>query len=422
MRLGEAQRLGWRGWQRLAFGTGATLSPRALRLRLMQRMQRANRRTSQIAAALEQVCGIQRCAGNAVQILENGSATFPAMLRDIAAATSTINFENYIFESDATGWEFANALAERALAGVTVNLLYDAIGSASASPDLWAFLEGAGVRVRVFRPLSEGLARAQSRDHRKLLVIDGQIAYIGGHCIGDCWAGRKPGEHAWRDTHCRIEGPIVAELQRTFCECWVDAGGEACVDEDPRYFPRLEPRGAVELMTLTCGVERGLRQAYLTLLQHARKRVLIANAYFCPDEELLAAFKDAARRGVRVRLILPSMSDHDFMVTAARSTYAELLEAGVEIYEYQPSVLHTKTALVDGCWATIGSCNLDSRSLVFNYEANIGICSRPVVRALERTFKRDLRRSERIRPEHWHRRPLLQKFVEGLLSLVSHHL
>jgi cardiolipin synthase len=409
-------------FRRPVFQHATPLSPRVLGKRLLSRVDHSSLRGNHIAEAVTQVCRTHTSGGNALLILENGIGTYAAMLHDIGAAISSINFENYIFESDATGWEFANALAERALAGVSVNLLYDAIGSANASADMWAFLAGAGVNVRAFHPLSEGLARAQIRDHRKLLIVDGRIGYIGGHCIGNCWSGRNPGEGAWRDTHVRLEGPAVADLQRTFCECWAEAGGQECAADDPRFFPPLESRGSLDVMTLTCGEERGMRQAYLEMFKQARKRILIANAYFCPDEELRAALKAAARRGVRVRIIVPSKSDHEIMIAAARSTYADLLNAGVEIYEYQPTMLHAKTALVDGCWATVGSCNLDSRSLSFNYEANIGISSRRIVRTLERTFKRDLRRSERIRPEHWRRRPFVQKVAETLVSMISRQL
>lgn len=371
-----------------------------------------------IAAAVQGACCAPIALGNAIQVLEDGEPTFAVLLRSIAAAEHSINVEHFKIHSDATGWEFASVLAERALAGVPVNLLYDALGSLSASADFWAFLSGAGVSVHPFHPLTDG-TRAIVRTHRKLIIIDGRIAYIGGHCIGDEWSGRKPDEPAWRDTLCRVEGPAVADLQAAFYDLWEQVASCTRPQADPRYFPPLKPEGSSAVMTLTCGSERGIKHAYREMIASARERVMITNAYFHPDGDIVEALKDAARRGISVRIIVPGKSDIDIMITAARSIYSELLEVGVEIYEYQPTVLHAKTAVADGCWAMVGSCNLDARSLDVNYEANIAIIDAQIASLLEAQFEADLQQSRRIDLEEWRQRPLTQKVGELIIGMLG---
>ncbi len=377
----------------------------------------AQRPRNHISAAVREACGVDLTLGNRVKALQNGPTCFPAMITGIAQARQSITFENYRIRSDETGWMFAEALAARARAGIPVKLIYDAVGSAASSNDLWDYLRGAGVETRAFHPLSSG--PKQVRDHRKLIVVDGCMAFVGGHCMGNEWSDHNPVGRCWRDTNCRVEGPAVAHLQRVFFESWQETGGDEVDERDPRYYPDLAPVGRCEVMVLGSSTERTITRAYHAAIAHAREQVLITNAYFVPDEALRATLMQAAARGVVVRIIVPSESDVVGIVPAARQQYDQLLEAGIAIYEYQPTVLHAKTAIVDSCWATVGSCNLDHWSLDVNYEANIGVSGPSLIRRLEQTFAEDLAASRCIDLAEWRERPRLEKLKDQVAGLVG---
>jgi cardiolipin synthase A/B len=344
-------------------------------------------------------------------LLRDGAEAYPAMLAAIAAARSNICLETYILRDDRTGRRFADALAERAGAGVEVSLLYDAWGSSVSG----GFIEGlhrAGVRTLVYHPLRfsgrlpEISAKLTRRDHRKALVVDGQVAFTGGINIEDDNAPVEDGGAAWRDTHLRIEGPAAAELEYFFRRTWKRERGapfdEARYGHDGR---RADPH--VRVITNDMRRARGgIREEYRAAIAGAKRRILITNAYFLPTPRFLWALGQAAGRGVDVRVMVGGTTDVATVLMATRSVYARLLDAGVRMFEWRGRVLHAKTAVVDGFWSTVGSSNLDPQSLRHNLEANAFVEDRGFGAALERMFEADLEHCEEIEVGKWrHRAP-----------------
>lgn len=342
-------------------------------------------------------------------VLKDGGQTFPAMLAAIESATRSICLEAYIFRSDRTGTLFVEALAARARKGVEVSLLYDAWGSSVASATLET-LHAAGARTLAFHALRfAGRARAvigrmTRRDHKKTLVVDSRVGFTGGINICDDYAPlHGPG---WRDTHLRVEGPAVAELERCFLHTWRRGGGSPV---DPALHV-IDGRSRDDRVTiLTSDHRRGrisIREAYRRAITHAREKILITNAYFLPEIRMLRALVAAARRGVDVRVMIPGTSDVLAVVYASRAIYDFLLGGGVRMFEWKGRVLHAKTAVIDGQWSTVGSSNLDHQSLRMNLEVNALVRDQGFSRALERMFEDDLRHCDEIVPERWMRRPL----------------
>jgi cardiolipin synthase len=338
--------------------------------------------------------------GNQVAILKDGGQAFPAMLRAIARAQSSVFLETYIYRDDTTGRRFADALMERARAGVTVLVLYDDWGS-SMSDWLPAELRAAGVKVLAFRPvrfrgsLGRLLGRLRRRNHRKALVVDGAVAFTGGLNIGDDYAAVEDGGAGWRDTHLRIAGPAAGVLERLFLQTWRTNRGAAV--------GRLPSRGATpndgRVRILGSDFRRDrkdIRRAYLAAIASAQDRIFLTHAYFLPPVRLLKLLTKAARRGVRVALIIAGSTDVQLVLYAARGLYPRLLRAGIEVYEWQGRVLHAKTAVVDGRWTTIGSSNLDALSLRANLEVNAVVEDTALAEAMERMFVEDLVFCERI--------------------------
>jgi cardiolipin synthase len=344
-------------------------------------------------------------------LLKDGAQAFPAMIDAIAAARSTVCLETYILRDDRTGRRFADALAERARAGVEVSLLYDAWGSSVGGAYVDA-LEAAGVRVLSYHPLRfsgrrrEVLGRLANRDHRKALIVDGRVGFTGGINISDEYAPVEEGGAGWRDTHLRLEGPAARELEYFFRTAWRRGGG-APFDE-PRYAGdgrRPDPLVSV----ISSDVRRArasIRGAYREAIRSARQRVWITNAYFLPAIRLLRDLGDAARRGVDVRVMVAGTTDVRAVLYASRSIYELLLRAGVRLYEWTGRVLHAKTMVVDGRWATVGSSNLDAQSLRQNLEVNAIVRHPSFAAALERMFEEDLASCEEVTDERWQRRPL----------------
>jgi cardiolipin synthase len=358
-----------------------------------------------------------------LSLLKDGYEAFPAMLAAIAAARSTICLETYILRDDGMGRRFAEALMERARAGVEVNLMYDAWGS-SVSLHLLSALREAGVRTLAFHPirfhsrLGRMLWRLRKRNHRKSLIVDRQVAFTGGLNIADDYAAREDGGQDWRDTCVRIEGPAAAELQYFFLRTWRRSRG-ARLDE-PRYVSagrRPDPRVKVITSDLHRG-RRGIRRAYRAAIRSARRRIFITSAYFLPSHTLLRALQRAARRGVDVRVILAGTTDVRIVLLAARAMYGRLLGAGVRIYEWRAErVLHAKTAVIDGHWSTIGSSNLDALSLRRNLEANAIVEDPDFAAALEALFEEDLAHCEEVTLERWRQRPWWQRTFSWLAYL-----
>lgn len=369
--------------------------------------------------------------GNKVTLLKNGPATYATMLDAIAHAKSSINLEMYIISAGPIGRRFANALIERQLHGVQVNIIYDSFGSLQTPAGFFERMSAAGIKIVQFNPLDPFAAKLHwsvgHRDHRKLLVVDGRIAFTGGINISNVYSsGVVPHERApamnpryWRDTDVEIQGPVVAQFQRVFIRDWISQKGP---DLAPRnYFPRQRPQGR-DIVRVMASVPEQFSLIYVTLISaidNAETNVYITDAYFAPDHQMLKALERAARRGVDVELLLPSQSDVPIVVSAARSHYAKLMKAGVRVYEWRGKMLHAKTAAIDGVWSTVGTSNLDWWSIARNNEINADIISHDFGDQMNLMFKNDLEDSNRIDPEQWRRRGIVERFDEFFAWMIE---
>ncbi|HEY2560869.1 MAG TPA: phospholipase D-like domain-containing protein [Caldimonas sp.] len=362
--------------------------------------------------------------GNKVTVLEDGSNTYAAMFGLIASARDSIDMETYILEEDDVGRRLADALIARQAAGVQVNLMHDAVGTLGTSKNYFKRLSDAGVSVLAFNPVNPLAAKAgwdvNQRDHRKLLVVDGRSAVLGGINISSVYSSSSGGGSGsgsgggdkktglpWRDTDLLIEGPVVAELQKLFFETWNAQKGPTPAQR--RYFPRLEPMGHEVVRAIGSVPDEPFSQIYVTLLSainSAESEILLTNAYFVPDPQLMQALIAAVARGVDVRLIVPSTTDSSLVFHAGRAHYEPLLEGGVKLYERRAALLHAKTAVIDGVWATVGSTNLDWRSFLHNQELTAVVLGTEFGARMRAAFERDLAASDQITLEAWQRRPI----------------
>jgi cardiolipin synthase len=375
--------------------------------------------------------------GNKLVLLQDGPATYQAMFAAIRQARDHINLETYIFEDDDIGKQFADLLLERQAAGVQVNLIYDSVGCLNTPRSFFERLSAGGIRVLEFNPVNPLASHKKiwllnNRDHRKLLVVDGRIAFLGGINISESYSSgpsmrsaRKKGAQpvGWRDTHLQIEGPVVSEFQKLFMDTWSKQKGPPLPEKN--YFPQLVKQGDEIVRAIGSASADPHSLIYLTLLSaidNAEQRVYLTNAYFAPDPQLLKALTDAAQRGVEVKLILPSHTDSWPVFHAGRSHYSELLRAGVKIYERRDAVMHSKTASIDGVWSTVGSTNLDWRSFLHNDEINAAILGRDFSRQMDDMFARDLAESDAIDLERWEQRSLLLRLKEWAARLVEYWL
>jgi cardiolipin synthase A/B len=369
----------------------------------------------------EAISGSPLLLGNKVSLLQDGPDTYEAMFAAIRAARDHINVEFYIIEDDEVGRQFADALLERQAQGVQVNLIYDSVGCLATPKAYFERLQQAGVRVLEFNPVNPLETDAKpwllnNRDHRKLLIVDGASAFLGGINISAVYsASSLPGQAdvatgPWRDTDLRLEGPAVTELQKLFMETWQKQKGEPLPERN--YFPELAPQGEDMVRVIGSTPDDPYSHIYLTLMSaidNAEKQVYLTNAYFVPNPEFLQALVDAAQRGVDVKLILPSRSDSALVFHAGRAKYGELLAGGVQIYEFQDALLHAKTAMIDGVWSTVGSSNLDWRSFSDNDEVNAVVLGKEFAMQMQAEFERDLAASNAIDPERWKwRSPILR--------------
>ena len=363
--------------------------------------------------------------GNRTRALVNGDEIFPEMLAAIRGARRSISFEMYIYWKGSVGEEFTGALEERARSGVKVHVIIDALGSQKIEKSVIGRLRDAGARVVLYNPVRwDTIARMNNRTHRKIMVIDGALGYTGGAGIGDEWSGDAQDAAHWRDTHFRLEGPAVAQMQAAFMENWIEVTGE--VLHGPDYFPELRPAGgelAQFMVSSPGGGGESAQLLYLMSIAAARRSIQLSAAYFVPDDNEVRQLVEAAARGVRVQIIVPGpITDTAAVRRASRSTWGELLRAGVEIYEYQPTFYHVKVMTVDGLWVTAGSTNFDTRSFSTNDEANLNVYDRAFAAAQERIFEQDLERSRRITLEQWERRPFSEKLWDHALGLLSSQL
>jgi cardiolipin synthase A/B len=364
---------------------------------------------------------------NRVAVLKDGAQAYPSMLQAIARATRTIVLETYILRDDRTGRRFITALEERARAGVTVLLMFDGWGS-SVSDESLSGLRDAGVKVVIFSPVRFGFAvqpifaRLMRRNHRKCLVVDGKVGFTGGLNISDDYASVGDGGDGWRDTHMRISGAAAQELEALFLVTWQRQRG-------PRYdtarFKRPAPPvcAAFKVIGNDFALHRKeIRKAYVAAFNRAHDRVFITQAYFLPPAKLLRDLYRAARRGVRVAVIVAATTDVKLVLWGARGLYPKLLKNGVEVYEWQGRVLHAKTMVVDGTWATVGSSNLDSLSLRRNLEVNAVIEDATFGAAMERLFVDDLTHCERVTPQSIRDGGLLRRFLAWVAYQLRHWL
>lgn len=367
--------------------------------------------------------------GNRIEILLNGD-TFAVMLRDIKAAKSTITFAQYLFEGGKLAREFAEAFAERCRAGVQANILLDSHGSGKTPGDILALMRDAGCHVEFFRRVEAPaiifpwkLLQYNYRSHRRILVIDGRIGFTGGYGIADSWLGDGRTQKQWRDTNARMEGPIVKFLQASFAESWLETTAIAIGGEG--YFPRLRTAGELPAQIVSSSPAGGSFQNYMLFLlsiNSARRSVLITNPYFIPDEVMTEALLKAVSRGVRVAVLAPGEIDSRLTYVASRSHYGELLLGGVEIYEYQAALMHAKTMVIDGVWATIGSTNFDNRSFALNQELNLTVYDGGLTQRLEAIFHEDLKHSKKISYEEWQNRSIWERLWELVAFPVKEQL
>jgi cardiolipin synthase len=373
-------------------------------------------------SVVEDATGTPYRAGNDVSILQNGDEIFPALLEAVRHAEHSIEFLSYVFWRSHIARQFADALIERARAGVEVRLLVDAVGGASISARTIWLLERAGVKVGWFRPgYWKYLRRLNHRTHRKILLVDGRVGFTGGVGIADQWAGVGQDEQHWRETHCRIAGPACADMYAAFAVSWLEATGETL--KRPHS---LEPAGDVAVHTTisTAGPRpTAAEQLVGAVFAATTERLWISSAYFVPGSAIIAGLATAAVRGVDVRVLTNGPStNHRITRLAGRASYEALLEAGVKIYEYQPTVHHAKVMTADGAWATIGSTNLDPRSLVLNDELNVSFTDRDLVASLDDQFLEDLQQSELMTPVLWAQRSRLDRLAESGAALFADQL
>jgi cardiolipin synthase len=360
--------------------------------------------------------------GNRTTVLVNGDRIFPAMLDALRKARKTITLEMYIYWSGRIGKEFADVLSERARAGVKVHVMLDAVGSGKIDESFIKEMKTAGVEVERYNPPHfYTMGRLNNRTHRKLAVIDGAIGFTGGVGIADKWTGDAQDAEHWRDTHFQIEGPAVAQMQSAFIDNWTEVTGNVLHGED--YFPPLKPVGPQFAQIFTSspgGASDSMQLMYLLSIAAAHKRIALSASYFVPGEVEVGTFVQALKRGVKVQIIVPGpIIDSDLVRRASRARWGELLEAGAEIYEYQPTMFHCKVMVVDDLWTSVGSTNFDNRSFAINDEANLNVYDTDFAKEQVRVFEDDLKRSRRITLEEWRNRPWYEKLWEHTTSLLG---
>jgi cardiolipin synthase A/B len=378
-------------------------------------------RDPQFRRAADALLGNNLTPGNRIEVLQNGDRIFPSMLRAIGRAQKTINFETYVYWSGQVGHDFAVALAERARAGVRVRAILDSQGTRKMSSSDAALMREAGVEIAEYRRLRPwDVQRFNNRTHRKLLIVDGKVGFIGGVGIADLWRGDARNPEEWRDTHYRIEGPVVAQLQGAFMDNWIKSKGEVLHGDE--FFPPLAHTGNAwaQAVKSSPGVgNQSMRLTFLLSIASAQRSIKVETPYFVPDRLMVSQLVDALKRGVEVEVIVPG-PEIDSPVTRAtsRSGWGPLLEAGVKIYEFQPTMLHAKLLIVDGDWVSVGSSNFDQRSMRLNDEANLNVLDRGFAQSQVVIFERDKSRARRVDLAKWTRRPIMEKLTTPIWEAV----
>lgn len=413
---------------------GNTLSKQKTESLLSQRLRSAKVDLPELAALEEAATGRPLIAGNKLTLLNDGPQTMAAMMTAIRNAKDHINLETYIFDKEGLGGEFADLLMQKQREGVQVNIIYDSVGSLSTPPEFFQKLRDAGISVVEFNPVNPFKRmiswRLNNRDHRKILVVDGSIAFTGGINITDDYSSgslfrsrsKNRSNLGWRDTHIQVEGPAVASFQWLFMQTWVSQKVDDLAAR--KYFPPLKPVGdkIVRVIGSEPGGDYEIYKAYILAMQEAKTSIHITNSYFVPDAQMVDALTKAAKRGVDVKIVFPGVSDASMVRHAGRSFYAELLASGVRIFELQESVLHAKTAVIDGYWSTVGSTNLDMRSFLHNSEVNLIAIDQNFGAVMESTFSEDLKNSVEIIPAEWEQRPTSDRMREWMARRLEYWL
>jgi cardiolipin synthase A/B len=357
-------------------------------------------------------------SGNTIDALQNGAEIFPAMLAGIASATRTITFETYIYWSGKVGNEFAAALIERARAGVQVHVMLDWLGSKRIDAKLVHRMQQVGIQVVRYHALRwYSVARINNRTHRKVLIIDGQVGFTGGVGIADQWSGHAQDPEHWRDLHFRVAGPVVGQMQAAFLDNWIKTTGNVLHGDG--YFPDLRTVGEQDMQVFISSPSGGsasMRLMYLAAITAAERSIDIAAAYFIPDRLMTEELVNVRKRGVRIRVLVPDKhTDSQVVRVVSRREWGPLLESGVEIYEFEPTMLHTKMLIFDGFMVSVGSTNFDTRSFELNDEASLNVYDTAFAAQMTRVFESDLSRATRYRLENWRARPIVQKLAEEIL-------
>jgi cardiolipin synthase len=400
------------------------LSKSASKSLLAKRWHSSYTSVAALANIEEAATGSPLIAGNKVTLLYDGPQTMQAMMAAISAAKDNINLETYIFDQDQLGLRFADLLIARQRAGVQVNIIYDSIGTLGTPQAFFDKMHDAGIHLLAFNPVNPLKLlvpwELNNRDHRKILIVDGMVAFTGGINISANYAkssplrskARRNTQFGWRDTHIQIEGPAVAALQWIFLNIWVSQNTQDLSDSN--FFPPLKNAGdkVVRILASEPDSDPDIYRAYALAIQEAKKTIHISNAYFVPDAQILRVLCDAAQRGVDVKIILPGITDSSLVFHAAQSFYSQMLDCRIKIYQLQIAVLHAKTAVIDHVWSTVGSTNLDTRSFLHNKEINVIVFGNEFGTAMEKAFSDDLRNAVEIIKEKWDQRPLSDKIKE----------
>ena len=378
----------------------------------------------ELAVLLPSIAGLTHSTlepGNSMQVLQNGDAFWPALMRDIAAARETVHIESFIWYDGKLARQIAALLAQKAKQGVEVRVLVDASGGRQLKGEVAEMLEKAGVKIAHFHPIRfSNLGRLNNRDHRKLMIVDGRIGYIGGFCIADEWTGNAEHKKSFRDTGLRITGPVVNRLQAAFAENWIEETGD--VPGGDKYFPKIAPTGTTVAHLAYTSPDNSVSAVsllYYMALKAAKREILIQNPYMLPDHQGIELLADAVARGVDVRVMMPSddATDSAMVQHASHHHFGTLLKRGVKIYEYNKTLLHQKVIVVDGVWSCVGSTNFDERSFQLNDEVSIGVVDPVVAGQLRSAFFDDLRSTNERKFDEWKSRSLYHKTIDGMAYL-----
>ncbi|CAL61889.1 putative phospholipase D family [Herminiimonas arsenicoxydans] len=404
--------------------SGINLSKQKTESLLTQKLRSAKVDLPELAALEEAATGSPLIAGNKLTLLSDGPQTMSAMIAAIRNARDHINLETYIFGDEGLGEEFADLLIQKQHEGVQVNVIYDSIGSIKSKPEFFQRLRDGGINLLEYNPVNPFKRmiswRLNNRDHRKILIVDGMIAFTGGINITDDYSSgslfrsrtRNRSNLGWRDTHIQVEGPAVASFQWLFMQTWVSQKTDDLAAR--KYFPPLKPVGdkIVRVIASTPDGDYEIYKAYILAMQEAKISIHITNSYFVPDVQMIEALTKAAQRGLDVKIVFPGVSDTGLVMHAGRSFYSQLLASGVRIFELQASVLHAKTAVIDGYWSTVGSTNLDMRSFLHNSEVNLIALDQDFGSVMENAFNEDIKNSIEVTSATWEQRPFSDRLRE----------